>query len=165
MDDTLDLDELRRLVAISPPREIRQTGSSVYAVDEQAYKRWKAARARLADAVPSLLFRVTQLEAELTGAKIFWKAAHEHAETAESALTVAVARSEQQQDTLTKILQWCDAYPASVFTDQDLGRANAVLAEAGISMTAMHGQWGRQIMAGIGEIARAALTREASSDG
>lgn len=63
---------------------------------------------------------------------------------------------ERLRSALDRILDWCDAYPATIFTDQDLVRANVVLAEAGISMTAMHGQWGREIMAGIRAIAAAA---------
>lgn len=55
-------DELQRLLTIPPPREIRQTGSLVYNVDEREDKRWKAARVRLAEAVPSLLTRIAELE-------------------------------------------------------------------------------------------------------
>lgn len=94
MADDLDLDELRRLTTIPAPREVHQTGSSVYSVDEREYKRWKAARRLLVEAVPALIFRVDQLQAELTGAKIFWTDAHERAEQAE-------ARNEQ----LTAALQ------------------------------------------------------------
>lgn len=79
-------------------------------------------------------------------------------EAAKSALVVMQASDEWQAidgltDRLDRIRNWCDAYPIEVFPDQDLEKANSVLAEAGISMSAMHGQWARHIMDGIAAIA------------
>lgn len=61
------------------------------------------------------------------------------------------------KEALEKILDWANAYPADVFPDQDLKKADAVLRAAGISMSAMHGNWGRHITDGIKSIAEGAL--------
>lgn len=74
-----------------------------------------------------------------------------------AALVETEARAEKAEDALEQIRQWCDAYPADIFTDQDLKLANEVLAAAGISMSGMHGQWARRIVSGIGDIARSVL--------
>lgn len=79
-------------------------------------------------------------------------------EAAKAALAVMQDSAEWQAiegltDRLDRIRAWCDAYPIEVFPDQDLEKANTVLAEAGISMSAMHGQWARHIMSGIASIA------------
>jgi hypothetical protein len=52
-------------------------------------------------------------------------------------------------EALAAIEQWAEAYPEDVFPAQDLKSANEVLAEHGISMSAMYGTWGRHITQGI----------------
>jgi hypothetical protein len=53
------------------------------------------------------------------------------------------------QEAVEAVLWWRDAYPTSVFKEPDLERARYVLGEAGISMDALHGAWGRHIAQGI----------------
>jgi len=76
------------------------------------------------------------------------------------ALNWAVERIEDLEDTLRRINAWCDAYPVSVFPpipDDEMKRADKVLERAGISMTGMHGSWGRHILQGIGDIIKMVL--------
>lgn len=66
-----------------------------------------------------------------------------------------IDRVYQLEDVLRRIKQWCDAYPISIFTpvdDDTLKKVHELLAAEGISMTAMHAQWARHILAGIGDI-------------
>ena len=68
-----------------------------------------------------------------------------------------LASGEECADRLERIIQWCDAYPVSVFTEvssDELKRAHAVLADAGISGDAMHATWARQLLHGISDIAK-----------
>jgi hypothetical protein len=63
-------------------------------------------------------------------------------------------------EALQRIEQWAKAYPVTLFkpiSDRDLQRADEVLRLAGISMTAMHGQWAHHLLDGIGKIAREGL--------
>ena len=76
-------------------------------------------------------------------------------------LNWAVDRIEELEATLTRIKQWCDAYPVTIFPplpDDELKRADKTLDNVGISMTRMHGTWGRHIVQGIGDIIRMTLT-------
>ena len=59
------------------------------------------------------------------------------------------------------IANWCEAYPAAVFTLEAAEAALAACKAAGISVAEMHGTWAQHLLAGIGENARAALAREA----
>lgn len=62
---------------------------------------------------------------------------------------------DDQRHALKRISDWAtEAYPPESFPDQDLERANEVLAAAGISISAMHGQWARHLIGGIGRIAK-----------
>jgi hypothetical protein len=56
------------------------------------------------------------------------------------------------EEKLARIRQWCDAYPVDQFPDQDLAKAREALEAAGISMGALHGMWGRHILAGVRKI-------------
>ena len=64
------------------------------------------------------------------------------------------------EEALIKIYQWCMAYPHSVFTplseDQivDAGRA---LTNINIDIGALHAEWARHLLDGIGEIAKEGL--------
>jgi hypothetical protein len=68
--------------------------------------------------------------------------------------------TEAQCDALQSIAAWCSAYPDDVFPDQDMKKAREVLEANGISIGAMHGQWARHIVKGIGEIASAAIRQQ-----
>lgn len=64
-------------------------------------------------------------------------------------------------DALRQIAQWTtEAYPAEAFPDQDLAAARSLLAAAGIDLSAIHGQWARHLIGGIGAIAQQALEEE-----
>lgn len=68
---------------------------------------------------------------------------------------------ESKYDALMQIAQWCDAYPQDVFEPlppDALKRADKVLAEAGISIGALHAGWSRHLLDGVGRTARAALS-------
>ena len=61
------------------------------------------------------------------------------------------------RDRLARIARWCDAYPEDIFipvSSDDMTRADKLLADAGISMSAMHAQWARHIVKGIAKIAK-----------
>ena len=61
---------------------------------------------------------------------------------------------------LTEIRQWCEAYPTTVFTPlsrEQLGEAAIVLGEINIDIGALHAEWARHLLDGIGKIAREAL--------
>jgi hypothetical protein len=66
------------------------------------------------------------------------------------------------KERLKLVIDWCNAYPEEIFlpvSHEDMERAHKLLAEHGISMGAMHGQWARHIVQGIKKIA------EGKSDG
>jgi hypothetical protein len=78
----------------------------------------------------------------------------------ERAKEAAEAKLADYREALQRISGWAnEAYPAEAFPDQDLRLANEVLAAHGISMSAMHGQWARRLIGGIGEIAKQALAQ------
>ena len=52
-------------------------------------------------------------------------------------------------DTLTSIQSWCRAYPLSAFPEPDFGKADKVLKEAGISLSAISGSNMRHVCEGI----------------
>lgn len=62
---------------------------------------------------------------------------------------------DESQEALHKIKQWCDAYPVEVFipvSSEDMKRADQILKDAGINMSAMHGEWARHITSGMSKI-------------
>ncbi len=64
-------------------------------------------------------------------------------------------RIEELEATLGAIRQWCNAYPHRVFpevTVEEMAKANQVLESNGISLSRIHAQWGRHILAGIDDI-------------
>lgn len=64
-------------------------------------------------------------------------------------------REVELEETLVRIEQWCRAYPTTMFgtvADEDVIRAAEVLKEHDISISALHGQWGRHILKGILDI-------------
>ena len=74
-----------------------------------------------------------------------------------------IDRTYELEDALRRVKQWCDAYPKTVFmpvSDFDMARAQELLGEAGISMSAMHAQWARHILQGIGEIVDSVLSHK-----
>jgi len=76
------------------------------------------------------------------------------------AIEMVIEYTEDLEEVLRRILAWCDAYPTSVFipiSDENMKLADVVLAGAGISMTGMHGQWGRHILAGIRDMIKMVL--------
>lgn len=83
-------------------------------------------------------------------------------------LEEAKEQCDDADDKLARVRQWAEAYPQDIFlpvSDDDLKRANVLLAADGISMSAMHGHWARHIVSGIAGIVGADLSREASSTG
>lgn len=78
-----------------------------------------------------------------------------------AALTTQLEEAADDHDKLQRVRQWAEAYPEDIFrpvTNDDLKRADALLREAGISMSAMHGHWARHIVCGIGSIVGARLS-------
>ena len=72
----------------------------------------------------------------------------------------AVGRIEELEATLGRLNAWCDAYPIAVFlplSPDQLKQADQILNASGISMTGMHGTWGRHILQGIGDIIKMVL--------
>jgi len=64
------------------------------------------------------------------------------------------------EDALTQILQWCMAYPHTMFrpvTDEQLTSAAVVLRGVGIDIGALHAEWARHLLDGIGKIAKEGL--------
>lgn len=67
----------------------------------------------------------------------------------------SLSRAEEAEERVARVKQWAEAYPQDIFlpvTPDDLKRADALLREAGISMSAMHGHWARHIVSGIAKI-------------
>lgn len=67
-------------------------------------------------------------------------------------MRMAADEIERLRDVLTRILQWADAYPLDQFPEvqrQDWQRANALLAEKGISMSAMSASNMRHVLSGV----------------
>lgn len=60
---------------------------------------------------------------------------------------------------LEKILQWSEAYPLSVFPEPDFKKAAELLKAGGITLDAVSVSCMRYVVEGVGDIARAALTR------
>ena len=70
-------------------------------------------------------------------------------------------REEHLEEALLRIKQWAEAYPVTVFTPlqpSDFGRAALALKASGIDMGALHAEWARHILKGVGEICEEALS-------
>jgi hypothetical protein len=70
------------------------------------------------------------------------------------------ARLDAMDEPVSRLNSWCRAYPYDVFIEveePDWKKANKVLKEAGISMTAMNGSNMRHVVNGVKEIADALL--------
>lgn len=64
------------------------------------------------------------------------------------------------EQALTEILQWSMAYPMTVFLnlpEDKLEDARQALKSVDIDMGALHAQWARHLVSGIGKIAKEAL--------
>lgn len=68
------------------------------------------------------------------------------------------------KDKLWRVRQWCEAYPADVFLPVDTAKANAALKAAGIDVGALHAQWARHLLAGVGEIVGAEPPADRDAD-
>lgn len=69
------------------------------------------------------------------------------------------AENERQEEALYRIVQWCRAYPETVFSEPDFDKARTALESAGVSMDALHGTWARHLLKGIDKIASEALAK------
>lgn len=69
----------------------------------------------------------------------------------------AIQPPDNQRDALAAIMQWCDAYPATVFPEPDLDAARKALETAGVSMDGLHGSWARHLLDGIRRYAKCGL--------
>jgi len=65
--------------------------------------------------------------------------------------------NERLRDALEKIDKWAEAYPIEVFQEPDWERAEVVLREAGMSLTAISAANMRFVLQGVQKIAREAL--------
>lgn len=74
-----------------------------------------------------------------------------------AAFRLLLARDERASTALHTIAAWADAYPVEAFPEVDLDAARAALDAAGLSMGALHAQWARRLLRGVGETARRGL--------
>ena len=65
-------------------------------------------------------------------------------------VVVDVTEVGRLRSALMGIANWCEAYPDTVFTEEASASALAACKAAGIPTGAMHGTWGRRLLAGIG---------------
>jgi hypothetical protein len=68
--------------------------------------------------------------------------------------------SDEVVDAMWRIKQWCGAYPADIFrplSDDQVAKAVEAIISTGITSDALHAQWARHLLGGIGDIANAAL--------
>ena len=78
------------------------------------------------------------------------------------------AREAKMREALENIRQWAEnAYGTDIFEEPDLDAVNRVLTENGLRghMDRMHASWGRHLMHGVGQIARAALASTSEGEG
>jgi outer membrane protein assembly factor BamD (BamD/ComL family) len=71
-------------------------------------------------------------------------------------------REERLEEALLRIKQWAEAYPVTAFaplTKEQIRYAGALLKERDIDIGALHAEWGRHILKGIGEVCDGALAR------
>lgn len=71
----------------------------------------------------------------------------------------AAAYIERLEAALEKIVGWSEAYPLSIFPEPDFKKAHEVLTKAGMTLDAISASNMRHVVKGVGEIARAALSR------
>ena len=72
-------------------------------------------------------------------------------------------REEDLYAALTRIKQWCEAYPVDTFrppTTAEWTRATQVLRASDISISNLHASWARHILSGIVKIVDEALIEE-----
>jgi len=65
--------------------------------------------------------------------------------------------NERLRAALEKLDKWAEAYPIEVFQEPDWERADAVLRDAGMSLTAISAANMRYVLHGVQKIAREAL--------
>jgi hypothetical protein len=107
---------------------------------------FKEALALLFDRVRELPVRIRDLERQLAEAR--------------QELFEAGKLTGKAHKALEEIRTWCEAYPTPIFTpltDDDLRVASDGLKTLGIDIGALHAQWARHLLDGIGKIAREAL--------
>ena len=71
-------------------------------------------------------------------------------------------REERMEEALQRIQQWTQAYPVRAFPPlaiEDLRHANFALKAIGIDMGALHAEWARHLLKGIGRITEEALKK------
>ena len=62
------------------------------------------------------------------------------------------------------IIDWCEAYPVSVFPEPDFKKAASVLKAAGMTLDAISASNFRHCLKGVGKISRAALAQKEKKD-
>ena len=71
-----------------------------------------------------------------------------------------IARLDDMEEALTRIAQWADAYPATIFhvpTPAELRKAHEVLKANGMTIDALSAYSMRHALVGVGDIAKGAL--------
>ena len=66
-------------------------------------------------------------------------------------------RIDELEQALWRIVQWSEAYPVKVFPEPDLAKAADVLKANGLSLTVINASMARDVLQGVGKIAREAL--------
>ena len=67
---------------------------------------------------------------------------------------------DRYEEALHRIAQWSRAYPLEVFPEPDLKRAHEVLTAHGMTLDAISAHVMRDLIVGVGKIAREALGEE-----
>jgi len=70
-------------------------------------------------------------------------------------------RIECLEEALQRIVQWSEAYPLDIFPEPDWKKAAELLKVGGITLDAVSAHCMRHVVEGVGEIARAALDKDA----
>lgn len=76
-------------------------------------------------------------------------------------------RIEDLEDALVRIEGWCKAYPVDFFsplTSSQIEVAASLLKAHGIDIGALHAQWARHLLEGIGEMAHTALEQKQETE-
>jgi len=66
-------------------------------------------------------------------------------------------RVERLETALQKIVQWSEAYPLDIFPEPDWEKVAALCEAGGVSLDAISAHCMRQVVRGVGMIAREAL--------
>lgn len=69
-------------------------------------------------------------------------------------------RVDELEWTLTRIVQWSDAYPLDVFPKPDYAKARELLEAGGMTLDAIAADCMRHVVERVGDIARSAFTEE-----